>query len=174
LASPPLDGLLVTTDIDEDGWDPNATAKYVGKLGNQHYYAASVSVVDPDEGDLDIGVGFDYYLDHTFSVGGGYGSGSHIPSALAPRSSSGRISPSAAGSTSTTTATESACSSSGASETVLDLRVSPCLQCAPLCILTTANRFHAFGATALLQASILSNQAGIPACAPDGEHFDVS
>jgi len=31
-----------------------------------------------------------------------------------------------------------------------------------------------FGATALLQASILSNQVGIPACAPDGEHFDVS
>jgi len=81
----PLDGLLVTTDIDEDGWDPNATAKYVGKLGNQHYYAASVSVVDPDEGDLDIGVGFDYYLDHTFSVGGGYGSGSNTFSARAEK-----------------------------------------------------------------------------------------
>jgi hypothetical protein len=72
----PIDGLLVTTDIDEDGWDPNATARYVGKLGNDHYYASSISVVDPDEGDLDIGLSFDYYLDHTFSIGGGYGSGS--------------------------------------------------------------------------------------------------
>jgi len=81
----PLDGLLVTTDIDEDGWDPNATAKFVGKLGNQHYYAASVSVLDPDEGDLDIGVGFDYYLDHTFSIGGGYGSGSDFLSVRAEK-----------------------------------------------------------------------------------------
>ena len=72
----PIDGLLVTTDFDEDGWDPNATARYVGKLGNDHYYAASIGVVDPDEGDLDIGLGFDYFLDHTFSFGGGYGSGS--------------------------------------------------------------------------------------------------
>jgi hypothetical protein len=72
----PIDGLLVTTDFDEDGWDPNATARYVGKLGNDHYYASSISVVDPDDGGLDIGLGFDYYLDHTFSLGGGYGSGS--------------------------------------------------------------------------------------------------
>ena len=67
---------LVSTEIDEDGWDPNATARYVGKLGNDHYYAASIGVVDPDEGDLDIGLSFDYFLDHTFSLGGGYGSGS--------------------------------------------------------------------------------------------------
>jgi hypothetical protein len=66
----PIDGLLVTTDFSEDGWDPNATARYVGKFGNDHYYAASISVVDPDEDDLDVGLGFDYFLDHTFSIGG--------------------------------------------------------------------------------------------------------
>jgi hypothetical protein len=72
----PIDGLLVSTDFDEDGWDPNATAKYVGKMGNDHYYAASISVHDPDEDDLDIGLNFDYYLDHTLSIGGGVSSGS--------------------------------------------------------------------------------------------------
>lgn len=71
----PIHGLLVTTDFDEDGWDPNATAKYVGKLGNDHYYAATVSVHDPDNDDLDIGLNFDYFLDHTLSVGGGISSG---------------------------------------------------------------------------------------------------
>ena len=72
----PIDGLLVYTDFSEDGWDPNATAKYVGKFGNDHYYNAIVSVLDPDEGDVDIGLDFDYYLDHTFSIGGGVSSGS--------------------------------------------------------------------------------------------------
>jgi hypothetical protein len=65
----PIDGLLVTTHFDEDGWDPNATAKYVGKLPNAHFYAATVSVADPDNGDLSWGVGFDYYFDPTFAVG---------------------------------------------------------------------------------------------------------
>src|SRR5688572_8448176 len=36
----PLDGLLLTTDFDENGWDPNVTAKYVGKMANSHFYAA--------------------------------------------------------------------------------------------------------------------------------------
>jgi hypothetical protein len=71
----PLDGLLLTTDFDEDGWDPNVTAKYVGKMANSHFYAASVSAVDPDEGDTSVGVDFDYFLDTTFSVGAGFASG---------------------------------------------------------------------------------------------------
>ena len=65
----PIDGLLVSTHFDEDGWDPNATAKYVGKLPNSHFYAATVSLTDPDDGDLAWGVGFDYYFDPTLSVG---------------------------------------------------------------------------------------------------------
>lgn len=69
----PLDGLLVLTRFDEDGWDPNVSAKYVGKLPNAHYYAATVSAVDPDAGDVDVRLDFDYFLDNTFSVGAGVG-----------------------------------------------------------------------------------------------------
>jgi hypothetical protein len=72
----PIDGLLVTTDFTEDGWDANATARYVGKMGNDHYYAAQVSVHDPDDDDVNVGLDFDYYLDHTLSIGGGVGIGS--------------------------------------------------------------------------------------------------
>ena len=70
----PFDGLLVTTDFDENGWDPNVRAKYVGKMANSHYYALSASVEDPDDGDTDVGLDFDYFLDNTFSVGAGFGS----------------------------------------------------------------------------------------------------
>jgi hypothetical protein len=72
----PLDGLLLFTNFDEDGWDPNVTAKYVGKMANAHYYAITASAVDPDRGDTSVSLDFDYYLDNTFSVGAGYGSAS--------------------------------------------------------------------------------------------------
>jgi hypothetical protein len=70
----PFEGLLLTTSFDEDGWDPNISAKYVGKMANSHFYAITATAVDPDKGDTDVGIGFDYYLDTTFSVGAGYGS----------------------------------------------------------------------------------------------------
>jgi putative general porin len=70
----PFAGLLVTTDFDENGWDPNVRAKYVGKMANSHYYAVSASAVDPDDGDTDVGLDFDYFFDNTFSVGAGFGS----------------------------------------------------------------------------------------------------
>jgi hypothetical protein len=70
----PLDGLLLLTNFDEDGWDPNVTAKYVGKMANAHYYAITASAVDPDRGDTNVSLDFDYYLDNTLSVGAGYGS----------------------------------------------------------------------------------------------------
>jgi hypothetical protein len=72
----PFDGLLLTTNFDEDGWDPNISAKYVGKMANAHYYAITATAADPDEGDTDVGLDFDYFLDTTFSVGAGYGSAS--------------------------------------------------------------------------------------------------
>jgi hypothetical protein len=68
----PLDGLLVTTEFQEHGYDPNITARYVGKLPNSHFYAGAVSVVDPDQGDTSFGLDFDYYFDETFSAGLGY------------------------------------------------------------------------------------------------------
>jgi hypothetical protein len=68
----PIDGLLVTTRFDEDGWDPNATAKYVGKLPNSHWYAASVALAEDEvEDDLAWAASFDYFFDTTFSAGVG-------------------------------------------------------------------------------------------------------
>jgi hypothetical protein len=60
---------LVTTSFDEDGWDPNVSARYVGKLPNTHFYAASVDVVEAPDDDIEFGLGFDYYFDTTFSAG---------------------------------------------------------------------------------------------------------
>jgi len=71
----PMAGMLITTNFDEHGWDPNVTARYVGKMGNSHWYAGTVSFVDPDDDDVSVGVDFDYYLDHTFGVGAGFATG---------------------------------------------------------------------------------------------------
>jgi hypothetical protein len=68
----PLDGLLITTNFQEDGYDPNITARYVGKLPNDHFYAGSVSIVDSDWGDTSFGLEFDYYFDESSSLGVGY------------------------------------------------------------------------------------------------------
>jgi hypothetical protein len=68
----PLDGLLVYTRIEEGAYDPNVAARHVGRLPNAHYYAGSVSLVDPDQGDLSFGLDFDYYFDESTSLGAGY------------------------------------------------------------------------------------------------------
>jgi hypothetical protein len=68
----PLDGLMITTDLRERGYDPNVTARHVGKLPNGHFYAGSVSFVDPDRQDATFGLDFDYYLDDRTSLGVGY------------------------------------------------------------------------------------------------------
>ncbi|HEV7609523.1 MAG TPA: hypothetical protein VGO61_19460 [Steroidobacteraceae bacterium] len=67
----PIPRLFFGTDFTEDGYDPNITARYVGQFKNSHWYGASVSAVDPDGGDSEVGVEFDYYFD-TFKVGGGF------------------------------------------------------------------------------------------------------
>ncbi|HET9862885.1 MAG TPA: putative porin [Steroidobacteraceae bacterium] len=67
----PMDGLLVTTDFDEDGWDPNVRARYVGRFGTGHWYAAGISATDPDDDDPDVGLDVDFFFDETFSVGAG-------------------------------------------------------------------------------------------------------
>jgi hypothetical protein len=68
----PLEGLLITTDLREQGYDPNITARHVGKLPNGRFYAGSVSVIDPDLGDTSFGLDFDYYFDESVSLGVGY------------------------------------------------------------------------------------------------------
>jgi hypothetical protein len=76
----PLDGLLVTTDFREHGYDPNLTARYVGRLPNDHFYAGSVNYTDADTylNDATYGVNFDYYFDDSASLGAGYESGGDL------------------------------------------------------------------------------------------------
>lgn len=67
----PIPRLFFGTDFSEGGYDPNVTARYAGKLANDHWYAASVNVIDVDEGDTDVGFQVDYYFP-SFKLGGGY------------------------------------------------------------------------------------------------------
>jgi hypothetical protein len=69
--------LFFGTDFTEDGWDANLTARYAGQFSNSRWYAASVTLVDPDEGDTELGFQFDYYLDR-WSIGGGLGTSSDL------------------------------------------------------------------------------------------------
>lgn len=65
----PFDGLLITSSFDEDGWDPNVRARYVGKFPNAHFFAATIDAYEETDDDLDFALGFDYYFDTTFSAG---------------------------------------------------------------------------------------------------------
>ena len=69
----PIPRLFFGTDFAEGGYDPNLTARYVGKLADNQWWAGSVHVADPDDGDTDVGVQFDYYFP-AFRLGGGYNS----------------------------------------------------------------------------------------------------
>ena len=70
----PVPRLFFGSDFHEDGYDPNITARYAGKLPNGRWFSASVSAVDPDVGDSVVGFQADYYLDG-FALGGGFSSG---------------------------------------------------------------------------------------------------
>jgi hypothetical protein len=70
----PIPRLFFGTDFGEGGYDPNLTARYAGKLANDHWYAASVNVVDEDGGDTEAGFEFDYYFP-SFKLGGGFNTG---------------------------------------------------------------------------------------------------
>jgi hypothetical protein len=71
----PVPRLSFGTDFHEDGYDPNVSARYAGKLPNGRWFSASVSAVDPDAGDTAVGFQADYYLDG-IAFGGGFSSGS--------------------------------------------------------------------------------------------------
>ena len=73
----PIPRLFFGTDFTEDDWDPNLTARYAGKFANDHWYAASITLADADEGDSTVGLEFDYYFD-SFKLGGGFNSGSDL------------------------------------------------------------------------------------------------
>jgi len=73
----PIPRLFFGTDFTEDGWDPNLTARYAGQFANAHWYGASITLSDPDDGDTNLGLEFDYYLTG-FKVGASYGSGTDL------------------------------------------------------------------------------------------------
>jgi hypothetical protein len=73
----PIPRLFFGTDFTEDDWDPNLTARYVGKFANDHWYGASITLADPDDRDTDVGLEFDYYLTG-FKLGASFGSGSNL------------------------------------------------------------------------------------------------
>ncbi|HEU5136952.1 MAG TPA: putative porin [Steroidobacteraceae bacterium] len=78
----PIPRLFFGTDFTEDDWDPNLTARYAAELANHNWYAASISLVDVEDGDTEVGLQFDYYFP-TFKLGGGFQSGSDLWTARA-------------------------------------------------------------------------------------------
>jgi hypothetical protein len=73
----PVPRLFFGTDFTEDDWDPNLTARYVGKLANDHWYGASITLSDPDDDDTNVGLEFDYYFTG-FKLGASFGSGTDL------------------------------------------------------------------------------------------------
>ena len=72
----PLDGLRVSTRFSEGvDYQPNVDLKYVGKLGNSHWFGFGAELADPDFGDLYWSLTADYFLDETFKVGAAYNDG---------------------------------------------------------------------------------------------------
>jgi len=70
----PFDGLRLSTSFyQHQDYEPNLDVKYVGRLGNDHWYGFGVNLVDPDGDDLTYAVSGDYFIDRTLRVGGELG-----------------------------------------------------------------------------------------------------
>jgi hypothetical protein len=75
----PFDGLRISTDFAQHlDYDPNVQVKYVGKLGNSHYYGVGISAIDPRGGDFTYALSADYFLDRTLKVGVQFADGSNF------------------------------------------------------------------------------------------------
>ncbi len=68
----PIDGLLVTTEFSEDGYDANISAKYVTSLGGGNFVNLEGTYQDTDFNDDILSLAADFYFDRTWSVGAGY------------------------------------------------------------------------------------------------------
>jgi hypothetical protein len=64
----PIDGLLLTTTVDDDDYDLNVQVKYVTNLGGGNFLNLEAEVVDTDDDTL-LTLGADFYFDRTLSVG---------------------------------------------------------------------------------------------------------
>lgn len=73
----PLDGLLVTTEYneDDDGYDPNIHVKYVMALARETALNIEGSVTHNDNGGNATSLLIDYYFTRKFSLGAGYADG---------------------------------------------------------------------------------------------------
>lgn len=69
----PMDGLLVTTTLNEDDYEFNLQTKYVTALGGGNFLNVEAAYADGgDAGEDFVGVFADFYFDSTFSIGAGY------------------------------------------------------------------------------------------------------
>jgi hypothetical protein len=72
----PFDGLRLSTSFyQHDDYQPNLDMKYVGRLGNGHFYGIGVNLLDPDGGDFTYDLTADYFIDRTLRVGAEVGKG---------------------------------------------------------------------------------------------------
>lgn len=67
----PIDGLRVTTEFSDDGYDANIAAKYVVDLGAGNFANFEGEFRDGDFDDY-LSLMADFYFDRTLSVGAGY------------------------------------------------------------------------------------------------------
>lgn len=67
----PLAGLLITTSLTDDGYDPNLRAKYVADLGGGNFINVEAEFLERSADDL-LTVIADFYLNRSWSIGAGY------------------------------------------------------------------------------------------------------
>lgn len=67
----PINGLLITTDFTDDGYDANIGAKYVVDLGAGNFANFEGEYRDGDVEDY-LRLDADFYFDRTLSIGAGY------------------------------------------------------------------------------------------------------
>jgi len=67
----PIEGLLVTTDFSDDGYDANIAAKYVVDLGAGNFANFEGEYRDGGNNDY-LRLDADFYFDRTLSIGAGY------------------------------------------------------------------------------------------------------
>lgn len=67
----PVDGLLVTTEFNDDGYDANIKGKYVTSLGGGNYVNLEGEYRDGDYDDY-LSLGADFYFTRTLSMGAAF------------------------------------------------------------------------------------------------------
>jgi len=67
----PIDGMLITTDFTDDGYDANIEVKYVIDLGAGNFANFEGQYRDGDVDDY-LRLDADFYFDRTLSIGAGY------------------------------------------------------------------------------------------------------